>query len=259
MRRIALGIAIFAGTAGATQSVAQAVVPASARDEQAVRSADDAFWHAFNACDAPSMAAFLAEDVEFYHDITGLTRSREAVAASLMKGPCGTPGLHMRRELVAQSMRYQAIPGYGAMLTGEHLFHARQGNAPERPATLARFLAIWRLQSGHWLMTRVVSYDHRPAPYRPASTSVVLPPDTLKRHVGRYHSEVAGDIEVMLENNALTLRSGALRLGLAASAPGRFFALDRDLNVNFSDESGSAVIEIEENGAMVARGVRTSP
>jgi hypothetical protein len=259
MRRIALGIAIFAGTAGVTQAAAQAVVPASAGDEQAVRGADDAFWRAFNACDAASMAVFLADDVEFYHDITGLTRSREAVAASLMKGPCGTPGLHMRRELVAESLRYQAIPRYGAMLTGEHLFHARQGNAPERPATLARFLVIWRLQSGHWLMTRVVSYDHRPAPYRPAATPVVVPSDTLKLYVGRYHAEGAGDIDVTLENNALTLRSGTLRLGLAASAPGRFFALDRDLNVNFSDESGTHLVEIEENGAVVARGVRTSP
>ena len=259
MRRIALGIAIFAGTAGATQAAAQTVVSSSARDEQAVRGADDAFWRGFNACDAASMATFLAKDVEFYHDITGLTRSREAVAASLMKGPCGTPGLHMRRELVAQSMRYQAIPGYGAMLTGEHLFYARQGNARERPVTLARFMVIWKLQSGHWRMTRVVSYDHRPVPYKPASSPIVIPHDLLKRYVGRYHAEGAGDIDVTLENDTLILRSGTLRLGLAASAPDRFFALDRDLKVNFSGAPDASMIEIEENGAVVARGARTSP
>jgi hypothetical protein len=254
-----LAIAIFAGTAGATQAAAQVVVSSLARAEQAVRGADDAFWRAFNACDATSMAAFLAEDVEFYHDVTGLTRSREAVAASLMKGPCGTPGLHMRRELVAQSMRYQAIPGYGGMLTGEHLFYARQGNARERPATLARFMVIWKLESGQWLMTRVVSYDHRPVPYKPASSPITIPRDLLKRYVGRYHAEGPGDIDVTLENDVLTLHSGTLRLGLAASKPGRFFALDRDLKVNFSGARGASMIEIEENGTVVARAARTSP
>jgi len=119
------------------------------------------------------MARWFSEDVEFYHDTTGLTRGRAAAVASLLKGPSGTPGLHLRRALVDKSMRFQAIPGYGAMLTGEHLFHARLGDVPERPATLARFLVIWQHQAGGWAMTRIVSYDHRRAPYVP--TSVAIP------------------------------------------------------------------------------------
>ena len=202
------------------------------------------------------MGAFFADDVEFYHDITGLTRSRDAVTDSLVKGPCGTPGLHMRRELVATGFYYQAIPGYGALLTGEHLFYARRGDGPEAFATRARFLTIWRLQSGHWLIARVVNYSHNPVSYQPPASSFVPPPDALRRYVGSYRTKAFGDIEVTLEKGLLLLRSGSLRLTLEASAADRFFARERDLRFVFSGGSPPTMIEIEENGAVVASGAR---
>lgn len=254
LRCLSLSIAIAGATIATAPVAAQSTPSPMSPDERAVRDADDAFWRAFNACDAAAMASFLADDVEFYHDMTGLTRSRAAVAASLMKGPCGTPRLRMRRELVASSLRYQAIPGYGAMLAGDHLFYAKLGDAPEKAATNARFLVIWKLQSGHWLMTRIVSYDHRPAPYRPPATSISIPPDMLKRYVGRYHTGDS-DVDIAVENDQLVLRSGGLRVTLAADAPNRFFALERDLRVVFAGADASA-IEIEENGAVVAKGSR---
>jgi len=254
--RAGLLIAIAAGVPGLDMAVAQTLASSPASDEKAVRDADDAFWRAFNACDGASMATFFAEDVEFYHDITGLTRSRPAVVASLIKGPCGTPGLHMRRELVPQSVIFQTIPRYGAMLIGDHLFYAREGQAPERPATIARFLVIWERQSGHWLMSRIVSYDHRPAPYVPSSTAIPVPPDKLKRYVGRYHTEASGDVDISLENGVLVLRSGGLKVTLAASAPDRFFAREKDLQLRFSGEPQISGIQVEENGKIVARGSR---
>ncbi|HWU94995.1 MAG TPA: nuclear transport factor 2 family protein [Sphingomonas sp.] len=133
-------------------------------EEQTVRDADSAFWRAFNACDAAAMSPFFAEDVEFYHDITGLTRTRDGVVQSLVKGPCGTPGLHVRRALVADSVRVERVPGYGAILSGEHLFYARQGDGPERLATRARFTVIWHQEHGQWQMTRVISDAHQPVP-----------------------------------------------------------------------------------------------
>jgi len=254
LRRLSLLIAIAGATVAIAPAAAQSTPSPIPPDERAVRDADDAFWRAFNACDAAAMMSFLADDVEFYHDITGLTRSRAAVAASLMKGPCGTLGLRMRREVIASSLRYQAIPGYGAMLAGDHLFYAKLGDAPEKAATNARFLVIWKLQTGHWLMTRIVSYEHRPAPYRPPATSISIPPDMLKRYIGRYRTE-AGDVDITIEKDRLVLRSGGLRVTLAASAPNRFFALERDLRVVFA-ETGPPAIEIEENGAVVAKGPR---
>lgn len=222
--------------------------------EQAVREADAAFWRAFNACDAAAMAPFFAEDVEFYHDITGLTRTRAAVVESLAKGPCGTPGLHMRRELAADSVRFEPVPGYGAILSGEHLFYARQDDGPERLATRARFVVIWHLDGGRWRMTRVISDAHEPVAYRPPAPGLTIPQEVLRRYVGHYRTD-AGDLDVTLESGTLVVRSGNLRVTLAASAPGRFFALERDLRFTFD----AAGIAIEENGRTVARGPRAAP
>ncbi|MGN6376218.1 MAG: nuclear transport factor 2 family protein [Sphingomonas sp.] len=238
------------------QSAAPAIAAAPQDDEQAVHAADDAFWHAFNACDAASMGKFLTDDVEFYHDITGLTRSRDALVASMMKGPCGTPGLHLRRALIEGSETFQRIPGYGAVTTGDHLFYARHGHGPEQAATDARFLVVWKQESGKWLMARIISYDHRPVPYRAPEASIVLTPDQLARYVGRYHTDQNGDIDIALEDGVLVLRSGNLRVTLGASAPNSFFARERDLRFTFSGTPRPTTIAVEENGAVVATGSR---
>lgn len=204
----------------------------------------------------PVAADPLTEDVEFYHDTTGLTRSRDAVVQSMMRGPCGTPGLHMRREPVASSVKFNAVPGFGAILVGQHLFYERQGDGPEKPATLASFMVVWKLQSDRWLMTRIVSYDHQPVPYSPTSARIALPLKDLEGYVGTYHTASSGDIDITLESGTLKLHSGGLRVTLAASAPNRFFALERDLKFSFSEKPDSFEITVEENGATVATGTR---
>ncbi len=253
---IGFAVALALSAAGITQVEAQSPTNAATDQEQAARAADTAFWRAFNDCDAPAMARLFASDVEFYHDMTGLTRSRDAVTASMMKGPCGTPRQHMRREAIAASVLYQRIPDYGALIAGEHLFYVRQGQGPEKAATRARFLTIWQSTAKGWLMTRIVSYDHQPVPYKPAYASIAVPLEVLKRYVGRYDT-ASGVIDVSLADGALVARSGNLRVTLAASADGHFFALERDLRFTFSGDADSMKIAVEENGATVAAGTRS--
>ena len=128
----------------------------------AVLAADAAFWRAFNKCDAAAMAKLLAPDIEFYHDKTGLTQGRDKVVESLVKGPCGTPGLHVRREAVADSVAVDPVPGHGAIVSGVHRFHAKAGDAAERLDGDARFAVVWRETKAGWEMERVLSYAHRP-------------------------------------------------------------------------------------------------
>ncbi|MCW4460157.1 nuclear transport factor 2 family protein [Sphingomonas sp. BT-65] len=129
----------------------------------AVLAADAAFWRAFNQCDAAAMGRLLAADIEFYHDKTGLTAGRDKVVESLVKGPCGTPGLHVRREEVAGSVAVDPVPGLGAIVSGVHRFYAKQGDAAERLDGDARFAVVWRKSDTGWAMARVLSYAHRPA------------------------------------------------------------------------------------------------
>ncbi len=128
-----------------------------------VLAADAAFWRAFNQCDATAMGRLLARDIEFYHDKTGLTAGRDKVVESLVKGPCGTPGLHVRREVVEGSVAVDPVPGQGAIVSGVHRFYAKQGDAAERLDGDARFAVVWRKTGTGWEMARVLSYAHRPA------------------------------------------------------------------------------------------------
>ncbi len=150
-------IAMFAAGLVGTQS--QPPAPT----EERVRMADNDFWAAFNTCDRRRMEATLTPDVEFYHDKTGATISRDGVVASFMDGPCGTNGLHVRRELVAGSLSYDPVPGFGAILTGRHRFYAQQDGQPERLDGEARFAIVWQDAGGTPLMRRVLSYAHGPA------------------------------------------------------------------------------------------------
>lgn len=83
------------------------VATAATQDEEAaVRAADAAFWKAYNACDLPAAGKLLSADVEFYHDRTGLTRTRDGLIESLRKGPCADPNMRLRREAIDTSLAF---------------------------------------------------------------------------------------------------------------------------------------------------------
>lgn len=236
---------------------AKGTIATPADAETAVRAADAAFWTAFNACDAASMGLYLADDVEFYHDKTGLTRSRAALVESMMKGPCGSPGLRMRRQIAETGTRFDPVPGYGGVLSGDHDFYATSGKGPERLATTAHFVEVWHFE-GRWRMTRVLSLAHVPVAYRPPAPGATLTVAELARYEGRYRTPDFGDIEVRLDKGALVLSAETVRVTLAAASIGHFFALERDLAFDFSGEEHGrpSTIEVRENGAVVAKGVR---
>jgi len=43
-----------------------------------IASLDTAVFDAYNRCDLEKLGSFFAEDLEFYHDQSGLTRSRQS-------------------------------------------------------------------------------------------------------------------------------------------------------------------------------------
>ncbi len=230
--------------------------PAASPDEERVRMADDAFWAAFNACDRVRMATSLTPDIEFYHDKTGATISRDAVVKSLMDGPCGTSGLHVRRELVAGSLSYDPVPGFGAILTGRHRFYAQRAGQPERLDGEARFAVVWQEAKGKLLMRRVFSYAHGAAIDQNALPPVEVSSTTLQRYVGHYAAPM-GDIAVTLLEGRLHLVSGGLSADLIAITATTFQAQGRPLKFDFVEAGGKIEkVVVQENGAIVAEGTR---
>ena len=116
---------------------------------------DSIVFGAFNKRDTATFNRYFSKDLEFYHDKGGLT-GYEQTAGFLKQ--VSQPGNDLRRDLVKGSMEVYPIPGYGAIQTGRHTFcHTENG---KQDCGTFKFVQIWQLKDGQWIITRVVSYDH---------------------------------------------------------------------------------------------------
>ena len=141
---------------------------------ETMRALDRQFFDAANHCDYEKLTAMVDENLEFYHDQSGLMLGRQAFLDAIKHNTCGV----MIRELVPATLQAYPIKGYGAIEMGVHRFHhpghekefpaAKQlgmtrfldSGAAEWPVGEAKFLHIWQLKDGSWKLTRVVSYGH---------------------------------------------------------------------------------------------------
>jgi Domain of unknown function (DUF4440) len=118
------------------------------------------FEASFEACDATKANAIFADDVEFYHDQTGLAVG-EQVRENTRRLTASCPrDRGIKRSLVPGSLRVYPIQGYGAVQIGMHRFDERGAST----STLARFVNVWRFQDGRWRLARILSLDHRAVP-----------------------------------------------------------------------------------------------
>lgn len=140
----------------ASQAAAQADWEAGARQ------ADDAYWSAYNQSDPVKMNAFLADDVEFYHDRGGTLIGKKALSA--VNDKMQTDEDKIRRQAVPGSVKFfpmrkdDAI--YGVLVTGEHQFFVTPKGKPEFAVGRAYFTQLMLLQDKSWKISRIFSYEH---------------------------------------------------------------------------------------------------
>lgn len=128
-------------------------LPSSDPLYQQIAKADADLFAASNRCDLDTFGGYVADDLEFYHDRSGLSVGKADLLAKTKANICGK----MVRELVPGSLEVHPLPGYGAIEIGTHRFlHPKEpGNIGE-----ARFIHLWQRRDGAWKLTRVISYDH---------------------------------------------------------------------------------------------------
>jgi hypothetical protein len=163
MRLARVGLAaslIFGGVFGIS---AHAQLPASDPLYQTISGLDTALFDAYNHCDLAKMGSMVADDLEFYHDQTGLSVGKQSLIDGVKNNICGK----VQRELVAGSLEVYPLKGYGAVEIGVHRF-----THPGDPANVgeAKFIHLWQLKDGSWKVTRVISFNHN-APSREPSPS----------------------------------------------------------------------------------------
>jgi hypothetical protein len=124
----------------------------------AIGAMDTKLFDAYNRCDLDTLGNLVSDDLEFYHDQTGLSTGRKIFIESIKNNICGK----VHRDLVASSLEVYPLHGYGAVEIGEHVFCDSRKMSKCDPATAgaAKFTMLWRYQAGTWQLTRVISYNH---------------------------------------------------------------------------------------------------
>lgn len=240
-----------------SSSRAPATPPSNASIEETVRTLDREFWDAYNTCDLDRMRELLTDDIEFYHDKGGLTVTREALLDSLSEGLCGPGKPTMRREAATEDAEVFELSDYGAVIRGRHLFHERHEGGTEVPVERAQFFHLWKASEDGWKMSRVISFDHRPAAI--TGTAIQIGDELLEEYAGVYTAEGMGSVTVTKLQGALNLETDGFSFKALPETENTFFAEGRaNLKFSFERDSKSAVHELVviENGQVVDRATR---
>jgi hypothetical protein len=142
-----------------TPALAQPAVDARAGALfDAIAAQDTKLFDAYNSCDLKTLGAMVSDDLEFYHDQTGLARGRQALVDAIRDNICHK----VHRMLVPGSLEVYPLKTYGAVEVGEHVFcpadHVER--CDPRTSGIAKFTMLWQQTSTGWVLTRVISYDH---------------------------------------------------------------------------------------------------
>lgn len=160
LRKTLLVLTLLAVPMAGVDAQSRHGVPPTDELYRTVASLDAAVFDAFNRCDLEKFGTFFVDDIEFYHDKGGLTRSQQSLVESVKNNICGK----VRRELVPGTLEVYPMDGYGAVEIGVHRFYELKGPHPDEASGEAKFIHLWQNKDGVWKITRVISYDHGPAP-----------------------------------------------------------------------------------------------
>ena len=131
-------------------------VPVSKALYDTIAHMDSILFNAANTQDLETMKSLFTEDLEFYHDASGLAGYEKTISnfQNLFTNYKST-----RRVLVPGSMEVYPIKDYGAIQTGLHQF-CRLENGVLKDCGTFKFLHIWKRTPTGWKISRVVSYNH---------------------------------------------------------------------------------------------------
>ncbi len=119
-----------------------------------IQALDTKLFDAYNHCDLTTLGAMVSDDLEFYHDQTGLEVGKAPFLAAIKQNICGK----VERTLLPDTLEVYPLKGFGAVELGIHRFH--HPGRPEDGMGDAKFVTLWQNKDGAWKVTRVISYEH---------------------------------------------------------------------------------------------------
>ena len=86
--RSTLALLVFC-SASTADHVANAQLPASDSLYQTISGLDTALFDAYNHCELDKLGSMVADDLEFYHDQTGLSVGKQSLIDGVKNNICG--------------------------------------------------------------------------------------------------------------------------------------------------------------------------
>ena len=126
---------------------------------RAVTALDKELFDAYNTCDIAKLGTMVADDLEFYHDKTGLAVGKQPFLDAIKNNICGK----VTRQLVPGTLEVYPLHGYGAVEIGVHRFYHPASSPDKDVVGEAKFVTLWQYKDGAWKITRAISYDHEAA------------------------------------------------------------------------------------------------
>ncbi|OEJ99818.1 nuclear transport factor 2 family protein [Roseivirga misakiensis] len=216
----------------------------------AIRENDHQFWQAYNSCDISKMISFLTEDLEFYHDKSGLTQGLSNFKKSLESNLCGN-GAYLERTPVKESIAIYPLGKSRAIISGAHNFSI-EGKMVES----AKFTHVWVFENNQWKMSRVLSFDHQTVQFKSANTAIFLSEEALQSFVGEFQAPQTGKVTFGKSEGKLKMNAGPMELLLSPMKSNMFFHEQSSLTFEFL-ENGKKVV-IRENGKVVEEAIRSN-
>jgi hypothetical protein len=122
------------------------------------------FDRSFNRCEINYLENAIDKDLTFYHDKSGI-QNRDKFIENTKKYICGDTVKKPIRKVEEQSLEvfpmYNNNVLYGAVQTGIHNFYIREKNKEDVLTSRAKFIHLYLLVNGKWILKEVISFDHQ--------------------------------------------------------------------------------------------------
>ena len=149
---------LITGCSGSKNTVSAATSPEAAASGElynTIAHMDSVLFTAFNTRDIDKLKQLFTGDLEFYHDLGGLTNYSQNMEAFQRTADKKND---LRRDLVPGSLEVYPIKDYGAIQVGSHRFCHTENGKPD--CGVFRFVHVWKKTAEGWKIARVVSYGH---------------------------------------------------------------------------------------------------
>jgi len=181
----------------------------------------------FNQCNLDRLKTLIDEDVEFYHDLDGITKSRKKFIASIKTNLCASGKNSIHRVNNKASLQvfplYKEGRLYGAIQNGSHRFGTTQ----------AAYSHLWLKKNNDWKLSRVLSYNHHQEPFTHKSNIVGITVDDLKKYVGTYEFSAEFILTVRIKDGALYGGSQGQEVKILNYAPHKFIDEEQSHDLEF--------------------------